>query len=121
MPYELKQWPSSIQNEVEELPTEAKASVLVMLRGMSQRGPWLPEYKIKPLPRHLHGLNQVNLRNKKEQIRVLFFVSGNMVVIVRVFKKTSPQEEQQAYKLAAARMRTAKAILESGNGLPTIN
>ncbi|SRR6266545_104990 len=123
MPYETRQWPPSVQkDEIATLPGAAEAAVLVMLREMRRRGPWLEEYKIKPLPKRLHGLNQVNMKISGEQIRVLFSVYGNCVAVFHVFKKTSSQIEQRGYDLALARKKTAEQIVKGGvDGLATIN
>jgi phage-related protein len=123
MAYDIRQWPASIRKTaIGKLPGDAEAAVLVMLRAMRLRGPWLEEYTIKPLPRHLHGLNQVNMKVNGEQIRVLFSVYRWCIVVFHVFKKTSPAMEQRAYETALNRKKTAEQILAGGkNELPTVH
>lgn len=123
MAYDICQWPASIQKgEIGKLPEDAEAAVLVMLRAMRLRGPWLEEYTIKPLSGRLHGLNQVNMKVNGEQIRVLFSVYGQCIVVYHAFKKTSPQIEQRGYGIALNRKNAAEQILAGGkNELPTIH
>ncbi|SRR5216684_913036 len=124
MPYNVHQWPASVQKqEIETLPNDAAEAVLVMLREMRRRGPRLEEYRIKPLPGRLHGLNQANLKINKEQIRVLFSVYESSIVVFHVFKKTSPQIERRGYDKALERKKTAEQLMEAGgvNNVPTLH
>jgi phage-related protein len=123
MPYTISQWSDSVQRkEIEGLPLDASNAVLVMLRTMRRDGPKPSGYKIKPLAKRLHGLSQANLKVNKEQIRVLFSVYGQRIVVLHVFKKTSPQAEQRAYQLALDRKKTVENVLqESADGLTTIH
>ena len=66
------------------------------------------------------GINQVNIKVNKEQIRILFSVYDKNIVVWRVFKKTSPQIEHRAYELALSRKKQAEQFKVSGNELPTI-
>lgn len=123
MAYDLRQWPASVQkHEIRKLPEEAETAVLVLLRAMRERGPWLEEYIVKPLPGHLHGLNQVSMKVSGEQIRVLFSVYGKRIVVFHVFKKTSPQIQQRGYETALNWKKTAEQLLAGGkNELPTVH
>lgn len=123
MAYDIRQWPASVRkSEIGKLPPDAEVAILVMLRAMRLRGAWLEEYTIKPLPGRLHGLNQVNMKVNGEQIRVLFSVYGQCIVVYRAFKKTSPQIEQRAYDIALNRKNAAEQILAGGkNELPTFH
>src|SRR5688500_3359629 len=113
MSYVISQWPDSVQQkEIGGLSTDAAAAVMVMLRTMRKEGPWPRAYKIKPLKKRLHGINQVNLKINKEQIRVLYSVSSAQIVLLHVFHKTSAQLEQRGYDLALKRKKTAEAILK---------
>jgi hypothetical protein len=49
-----------------------------------------------------------------EQIRVLFSVYAQCIVVFHVFKKTSPQIELRGYEVALQRKRTAEQILRGG-------
>lgn len=116
MPYTVHQWPASIKkDEIDALPVAAATAVLVMLRVMRERGPRPEEYNVKPLSGRLHGLNQVNMKINKEQIRVLFSVYDKFqVVVFHVFKKTSPQIEQRGYDKALGRKRQAELFMARG-------
>jgi phage-related protein len=92
-----------------------------MLKEMRRSGPMPEEYNVKPLPRHLHGLRQVNLKVNNEQIRVLFSVYGSVIVVFHVFKKTSPQIEQRGYQKALDRKKQAEFMIGAGDELPTLN
>jgi phage-related protein len=123
MPYLIQQWPDSVQRkEIDSLPLDASSAVMVMLREMRNRGPWPEEYKIKPLSGHLHGLKQANLKVNREQIRMLFSVYGLRIVVLHVFKKTSPQSETNGYKLALERKKNAEILSSGGSSdLTTIH
>lgn len=89
MPYSIHQWPPSVQkDEIDALPTAASVAIMVMFREMRSRGHRPGEYKIKPLAKKLRGLNQVNMKINREQIRVLFSVYGNRIVVFHVFKSS---------------------------------
>jgi len=122
MPYTIHQWPGSLQkDEIDALPVDASEAVLVMLREMRARGPFLEEYKIKALPKKLHGLRQANLKINKEQIRVLFAVFDSKIVVLHAFKKTSPQVEQRGYRKALDRRKVVEKFLKGGDDVPTIH
>src|SRR5258707_11258737 len=122
MPYTIHQWPGSVQkDEIETLPLDASIAVLVMLRRMRVAGPFPEEYNVKALPRENHGLRQVNLRINGEQIRVLFSVYQTKIVVLHVFKKTSPQIEKRGYEKARDRKKTVETFLKGGTDVPTIH
>lgn len=123
MRYTIRQWPGSVQKkEIQALPLDAETAVMVMLQEMMKRGPILDEYHTKRLSKNLHGLLQVNLKINREQIRVLYFVEGAQIVVVHVFKKTSPQVEQRGYALALERKKAAELILKDDeDGITTIH
>ena len=122
MAYEIRQWPAAVRREIGGLPGPAEAAVLVLLIAMRARGPRPEEYQVKPLKKNLRGLVQVNMKINREQIRVLFSVYGNCIVVFHVFKKTSPQVELRGYELALKRKKTAEQITKGGaDELPTLN
>lgn len=99
----------------------ARTAVFVMLREMQREGPHPSTYSTKPLPRHLHGLTQANLKINREQIRVIYAVYGTRIVVLSVFKKTSPQVERREYETALARKKTVEALIQGGEIVPTIH
>jgi phage-related protein len=122
MPYTIHQWPGSVQkDEIGALPPDASTAVLVMLRGMRTKGPFPEEYNIKALSNNLHGIRQANLKINKEQIRVLFSVYGNRIVVLHVFKKTSPQIEQRGYRKALNRKSAIEISLKGGGDVPAVH
>src|SRR5438132_9811885 len=123
MPYTIHCWPPGVQrDEIEALPVGAQAAIAVMFREMRRRGPRPEEYRVKPLSRQLRGLNQVNLKINREQIRLLFSVYATRIVIFHVFRKTSPQVEQRGYDKALARKKSAESVMAGvQNVVPTIH
>lgn len=121
MSYDIRQWPGSVFKEIADLPVAAETAVLVMLREMRVSGPMPEEYNIKPLRGHLHGLKQVNLKINREQIRVLFSIYGQQIVVLHVFKKTSPQIETRGYEKALDRKAQLEDMMRRGHELPTIH
>jgi len=79
------------------------------------------EYRVKPLSGHLHGLKQANLKINREQVRMLFSVYNDRIVILHVFKKTSPQIEKRGYEKALDRKKQVEELMRGGNELPTIH
>jgi phage-related protein len=67
------------------------------------------------------ALRQANLKVNNEQIRVLFSVYGSAIVVVHVFKKTSPQIEKRGYDKALNRKRQAEFMIGADDELPTLN
>lgn len=94
---------------------------MVMLRAMRSNGPMPEEYSVKPLRAHLHGIKQVNLKIKREQIRVLFMTAGQQIVVLHVFKKTSPQVETRGYEKALDRKAQVDEMMRSGYEPPTFH
>jgi hypothetical protein len=88
---------------------EAKAVIAVLLQKFRDCGPSPPGYAVKTLGRQNHGLWQVNLKIKKRQIRVLYAPYHQMIVLFRIHKKGSPQEQERAYELAGNRKREFEA------------
>jgi len=122
MPFTVHQWPASLQRkEIDALPMGARTAVLVMLRAMERDGPHPEAFQTKPLGRHLQGISQANLKIQKEQIRVLYTVYGTRIVLLSVFKKTSPQLEQREYDAALNRKKTVDSIIASHGDVPLVH
>jgi hypothetical protein len=51
------------------------------------------------------GLWQINLRAQKRQVRILYAPYDQIIVLFRIHKKGSPQEQSRAYQLAMKRKR----------------
>jgi hypothetical protein len=125
MPYDLRQWPASIYpGEANEFP-EARAEIDLVLRMLRAQGPQPDGYNFKHLGKALGGLWQINLKVKGRQIRFLYAPYGRIIVIFRIHKKSSVQEQRRAYELAMSRKKQAEQIMRSTGGsdvkLPTIH
>lgn len=113
MPYDLRQWPDTVYpGEAQQLPM-AVVAIDVALRALRMNGPRLDEYGFKPLGKELDGLWQINFKVNRQQIRILYAPYGMAIVIFRIHKKSSDQEQQRAYKLAGKRKREADKIIKS--------
>jgi hypothetical protein len=106
MAYRVLQWPASVYpGEVDAECPEAKeviAAVIVMLR---EQGPSPAGYDVKTLGQKMGGLWQINLKVAKRQIRILYAPDGQSIVLFRIHKKASRQEQTRAYELAKRRKR----------------
>jgi hypothetical protein len=104
MPHDVRQWPGTVYpGEVDQECSEAKEDVDVLIRELRAQGPSPAGYEVKNLGKPKNGLWQLNLKVNKRQIRFLYAPYGNTIVLFRIHKKGSPQEQQRAYKLAMTR------------------
>ena len=112
MAHELRQWPRTVYpGEVQEFP-EAQADVDVALRELRTQGPRPEGYQFKPLGAKWAGLWQLNFKSSTgRQIRILYAPYERVIVVFRIHKKSSPQEQQRAYALAMKRKREAEHII----------
>lgn len=106
MAYDLRQWPATVHpGEVRSECPEAEAAIDVLIGRMQEFGPSPPGYASKPLGKSKGHLWQINLKVDGRQVRILFAPFKQMIVLFRVHKKSSPQEQQRAYQLAIKRKR----------------
>jgi hypothetical protein len=116
MAYEVLQWPGTVYpGEVNRECPEALEVIAVLIRNMCVSGPSPAGYQVKNLGRKMDGLWQINLKVQKRQVRVLYAPYVQIIVLFRIHKKGSRQEQQRAYELAKDRKRdyeTAKARVE---------
>src|SRR5262245_52043516 len=105
MPHKLLQWPSTVYpNEAVEI-VDAREAIDVALRNLSRYGPSPDGYNSKPLGKKMNYLWQLNLRAAGRQVRILYCPYGDAITIFRIHKKSSPQEQKAAYKLAIERKK----------------
>jgi len=119
MAHELRQWPRNVYpGEVLTDFPEAQADVDVALRELRTQGPRPDGYQFKTLGAAKAGLWQLNFKSSKgKQIRILYAPYDRVIVVFRIHKKSSPQEQQRAYALAMKRKREAEQIIKtSGMG-----
>jgi hypothetical protein len=106
MVYDVRQWPSTIYpGEVDSECPEAGAIIVVLIKKMGEHGPSPPGYHVKTLGANVGGLWQINLKVEKRQVRILYAPYKQMIVLFRIHKKGSKQEQMQAYELAKKRKR----------------
>jgi hypothetical protein len=106
MAHDVRQWPSSVYpGEVDAECPEARELIDVLIRRMREEGPSPDGYRVKPLGAAMGGLWQINLKKRGRQIRVLYAPYGQIIVLFRIHRKGSPQEQTRAYDLAKTRKR----------------
>jgi len=106
MAYVVCHWPATVfPGEVEAECPEARIVIDVLLMVMGREGPSPEGYAVKTLGRERDGLWQINLRVERRQVRILYAPYGESIVLFRIHKKGSPQEQERAYELAGKRKR----------------
>lgn len=111
MAHRLRSWPVTVYpKETEDFP-EALAQIDVALRDLQRFGPSPEGWSIKPLGKKVANLWQMNLKVGKRQIRILYHPYNDIIVIFRIHKKSSPQEQQKAYELAVKRKKQYDSLL----------
>jgi hypothetical protein len=107
MGYVVAQWPPDAvyPGEVQKECPEAAEVIDLLIRGMRAQGPSPAGYRVKALGARLGGLWQVNLKIEKRQVRLLYAPYGQTIVLFRIHRKGSPQEQTRAYELARRRKR----------------
>lgn len=106
MPYDVLKWPDSVYpGEVDSECPEARAVIDVLILSLRKHGPSPDGYRVKCLGQRVDGLWQINLKTAKRQVRVLYAPYGREIVLFRIHRKGSPQEQARAYELAGRRKR----------------
>jgi hypothetical protein len=114
MGHSVRQWPGGVYpGEIDAECPEARADIDVLIRRMEIEGPSPPGYNVKTLGKKMGGLWQINLKVEKRQIRVLYSPYYRDIVIFRIHKKGSSQEQNRAYKLAIERKKEYEKKLEA--------
>jgi hypothetical protein len=104
MAYDLRQWPASVYpGEANDECPEAIPTLDRLLLTLREHGPSPSGYSVKNLGKKRSGLWQINLKVERRQVRVLYAPYGTSIILFRIHKKSSPQEQERAYKLAATR------------------
>ncbi|HZR62865.1 MAG TPA: hypothetical protein VFA80_18120 [Xanthobacteraceae bacterium] len=106
MPYQVLQSPDSVfPGEVQKECPEAEGVVAILIQVLAAQGPSPEIYSVKTLGKEKGYLWQINLKVEKRQVRVLYAPYGQRIVLFRIHKKGSPQEQQRAYDLAMRRKK----------------
>jgi hypothetical protein len=114
MQYKLCQWPPTVYpKEVDEFP-DAREAIDVALMALAKYGPSPEGYNFKPLGKARNGLWQLNIRTSSRQVRILYCPYGNVIVLFRIHKKSAPQEQKKAYKLAIKRKTDLERLVKKG-------
>jgi hypothetical protein len=104
MPYSVLQSPGTIYpGEVHAECPEAEPVVDALLLEFKRQGPQPAGYSVKNLGKRLGGLWQINLKVAQRQIRILYAPYKDRIVLFRIHKKGSPQEQKRAYEVAQKR------------------
>jgi hypothetical protein len=103
MPWQVLKWPGSVYpGEVDEECPEARGVIDVLILRMGREGPSPKGYSVKNLGKRMEGLWQINLRVGR-QVRILYAPYELAIVIFRIHKKGSSQEQKRAYDSAKRR------------------
>lgn len=126
MPHAVLQFPPGIYPaEVEAECPEAAAAIAVLIMELEKQGPSPDGYRFKNLGKRKSYLWQINLKGEGRQVRILYAPYKKKIVIFRIHKKSSPQEQQHAYDLAVARKRQYDQLIDAeeraSHGTRTIN
>ena len=124
MSYRVSCFPERVDaKEIDALETGLRREAKAAIRDLARSGPAPPGRTVKKLGKQLGYLWQMNLKVNREQLRILYFPHGqNEIVLVSVFTKGSPQEQQRAYETAVRRKADAETILaEDPSGTSTIH
>jgi hypothetical protein len=122
MAHDVRQWPDGVYpGEVRRECPEAEAVIDTLIRRLGRDGPSPDAYRVKTLGSKLGGLWQISLKVSGRQIRVLFAPYGSVIVIFRIHKKSSPQEQQRGYKDAMARKREYEKYRKADAGKRILN
>lgn len=106
MAYDVRQWPDSVYpGEIEAECPEAREVIDALIRSLQSHGPSPDGYKFKTLGAKVGGLWQISLKVQNRQIRLLYAPYGSRIILFRIHKKSSPQEQARAYDLAKRRKR----------------
>jgi hypothetical protein len=114
MAHALRQWPPDVYpDETHEFP-EAAADIDEALRQLQRQGPSPLGFTAKNLGKSKDYLWQLNLRVQRKQIRILYAPYKTEIVVFRIHKKGSPQEQRRAYVVAMARKKQAEQLMKPG-------
>jgi Phage derived protein Gp49-like (DUF891) len=120
MPHDVRQWPATVYpGEMQKECPEAEANIDVLVRELARRGPSPGGYDVKTLGKEKGGLWQIKLKVQKRQIRILYAPYRETIVLFRIHKKGSPQEQQRAYSLAMKRKREYETSKKSATKITT--
>jgi hypothetical protein len=120
MPHELRQWPSDVYpGEAKEFP-EAAVDIDTALLELHRQGPSPLGYHVKNLGKKKGGLWQLNLKVQRRQIRILYAPYRDTIIVFRIHKKSSPQEQAAAYDLAMARKKAAENFMKGGSNVGSL-
>ncbi len=110
MPYDVLQWPVTVYpGEADAECPEAKPDIMVLIRRLAAAGPSPDGYAVKTLGSKRDGLWQINLKIQKRQVRILYAPYGKKIVLFRIHRKSSSQEQERAYVVAQKRKREYEA------------
>jgi hypothetical protein len=106
MAHDVRQWPQTVYpGEINDECPEALEVIDALISQLRVQGPSPAGYRVKTLGANVGNLWQISLKVDKRQVRVLYAPYGQVIVLFRIHKKSSTQEQARAYGLAKQRKR----------------
>ena len=119
MAHDVRQWPNSVYpGEVRAECPEGEEVIDTLIRNLRREGPSPEGYQVKNLGKRMSGLWQINMKIEKRQVRILYAPYGQVIVLFRIHKKGSSQEQKRAYDLAKDRKRQYEAAKSASEQKP---
>ncbi|SRR6266851_485100 len=119
MAHDVRHWPGTVYpGEVDRECPEAKPLIDTLIRRLTADGPSPDGYRVKTLGANMGGLWQINLKVRRRQVRVLYAPYGQTIVLFRIHRKGSPEEQDRAYELAKTRKHEYELIKRAANATP---
>ena len=117
MPHDVREWPPGTvyPGEVLSECPEAQVEIDLFLLRLCQHGPSPEGFNVKPLGAKLGGLWQCNMKVAGRQVRILYAPYGGTIVLFRIHKKSSKQEQNRAYAKAVDRKRKYELLRKTGD------
>lgn len=94
-----------VKSFIDEQSLKIKGKYVGMIGFLSEYGPFLTERYTKKIR---HDLYEIRITGR-EQIRVLYTVRGNKIILLHAFKKKTPKVPQKEIEVASSRLRVLNA------------
>lgn len=90
-----------VKSFIDEQSLKVKGKYVGMIGFLGEYGPFLTEKYTKKIR---HNLYEIRITGK-EQIRVLYAVQGNQIILLHAFKKKTQKVPQKEISVALLRLR----------------
>ena len=94
-----------VKSFIDEQDLRIKGKYVGMIGFLSEYGPFLTEKYTKKIRNDLYEIRITG----KEQIRVLYAVRGNKIILLHAFKKKTQKVPEKEIKVALLRLRALNA------------